>query len=395
MRNFKEMIFKRSIRFIVLAVCALGVMPTQAFAQKILENFDREPTQFELVPNEEFIKDKTLYNENTLEDESLHFSIYLPPDWKRSDGVGFSADFMNQGVFSDLAQFFGPAKIVGDRKRLTVWSQTLPYQMSARFWLIKYILSKNYTLQGVKSYGDRKVEAVYAALENGSSYAVRSVAYINSKNVIFAEYFLPLDEWDAGHIEQAQVMQSFTMNKRFDDYAEVMVEQPFLDVALIRHPESWDFEQKRIRSADRIQASLYNHRKSEQRDGTIKKHLEGEIDIEFVSKYAVGDLESEIDRFNVALNDRGLMISDFIEEREDYIFDPFIEFGETKVYQATDREKDLIDYEFWISTLGTDDYYIFVTLLTPARDHNLDIWHRNSETYKLIATHIEDLVIEE
>ena len=72
-------------------------------------------------------------------------------------------------------------------------------------------------------------------------------------------------------------------------------------------------------------------------------------------------------------------------------------FFKTEIFKATDTKESKIDYEIWLTSLSVDNYYYFISLLTPSRDDDFFVWSRNTEAYKLILkllTPYEESVLE-
>lgn len=336
----------------------------------------------ESMPKDEFMAQTKLYSEEPAGSPELHFSIRIPTTWQKSEDGGVANFESSENVLGTIAKYFGPPEL-GFRQRLEFQAVGLPYQMTARQWLVQYILSNGYNVQGFKFHDDRKAEAAFVLIEGDISYVVRGIAQVNGKNMVFAQHFVPLDLWADKKQMGERIMASFQLKNDVREFAENMMTHHFLDLAVMQYPESWELKMPQIRSIDRFRAELFNISEIED-DYKKTKRLDGKIDVEMISIFVADNLEVEIENLKKALSDKGLTIGESIEVNEDFSFHQGIDYAETEVFMASDTQNAMIDYEFWLTTIAAGDYYFFITLLTPARDEDFFKWSRNSQTYKLV-----------
>ena len=335
-----------------------------------------------LAAQAEFEKASTLYEDIPYNDAYLSYRLYLPKDWQKSDSKGNVGYSLNNIVFGELVRFYSPPQ--GDlRAYVTLQAMEMKYDLTAEQWLIQYMLSQGLALQGFQAIDARRAEALYVVNQADVSYIVRSAILLNGRRAMMVSVFLPAEFWDAQKTTQAQIVRSFTLSRRSDDLVEDMLDYKFLDIATFRYPKSWELRAKPIRTVDRMAADILNV--SNISDGRkAPRTLNGKIGVSLVSAYAIENLDSEIARFKKELSDTGLYLEDVLEEKPDMPFGAGLDFAKTTVYQASDTRDALLDYEFWLTVISANDYYYFVTLLTPDRDEDYVTWSRNVQTYKLV-----------
>lgn len=363
-------------------------------AQKLLGEYKipLPEEKWEMPSQAEFEKETLLHEATPLGDSALSYRVRLPKDWTEPTDVGLSNYKLSNRLMGEIAQFFGPPKMYL-RSRFTIEALGLNYQLTAEQWFLQHVMANGYTMQGMKTISDHRVEALFVLVQGDTTYVVRAVAEINGKRVVLAQYYLPSQYWNDEKIMQAQVMKSFALTKPDTEFVEKMQVYQFLDVAEFKYPTSWVIRADPVRSIDRMSVEVRNVVSKDhvvlKKDKDKPLQLNGKIEIALVSSFVVDDLESELDKFKKDLTKTGLILGDFIEDRDDFTYDDAVEFGSTKVYKAFDEQKTLLDYELWLTVMSSGSYYYFVTLLTPSRDASYFIWSRNTQTYKLITSLIE------
>ena len=133
-------------RFLVLSVLALMVLPFTGHASdELLKVFDKPLPEWELPTKEEFAAQTSLYQEVPVGAREFSYDIRLPKNWSQADDVSLGSLVISQKIFSTLAKYYGP-QTLGTRHSMTVQAIGVPYQMTAKHWLVKYLLDKKYNL---------------------------------------------------------------------------------------------------------------------------------------------------------------------------------------------------------------------------------------------------------
>ncbi len=368
---------------------ALMFFSVEARAQKVLKDYKVPMPEITITSYEEYEAVSTVHEETPLNDKTLAYSVRVPSGWKELDR-GLSNFSVSSKVFGEIARFYGPPRLMGQRSRFTVQVIGLDYQLTAEQWLLQYLLTNGYSIQGFKTIGDERAEALFVLVKDGISYIIRAMAQINGKRVIMAQYFLPINNWDEGKSNQSHVVSSFTLLNKEKKLVEEMKVFRFLDVAEIKYPVSWELRSPPLRSIDRMGAQILNVASKVSGRDKIK-YLNGKVDIKLVSVFAADALEEEIKVYKTELEKDGLLIRESLGTEKGFEFNDMFDLSKLEIFDAVDSEEETLDYELWLSRFSAGDYYYFVSLLTPSREDDFFVWSRNTQAYKLILEHIEPL----
>lgn len=377
---------KRLFYVFLLIVMVLGAF-TPAMAQKVAEQYKKPMPDIARIPTDQFAAESTLYSEGTEDNPALAYEIRLPKNWQQSQSAQLGSLSANSTLLGEIGKFYGPPSMDG-RSRVEIQANTLEYKMTAEQWMIQFLLSSGYNAQGFKVYDNNTAEAVYVLIEDNLSYIVRGLARFNGKQVLFVQYFMPIERWADEKVLQATVVDSFKLKNKIDEYPEAMEKYEFLDLAALQYPVSWKLYAYPISSIDRMKISLSNVTKIDDgKDGQTR--LDGKIDLEMISIYEIESLDKEIAKQEEALKATGLVLGDVIETHDNFILNPDYDFVSTRVFEMSGANSKHKGYEYWMTVISAGDYYYFLTLLTASRDNDYPLWVHNVETYKLIAGLIE------
>lgn len=372
------------MRFLKIAVIvsALLSFSGEAQAQKIFDQFDKPMPEISSMTEQQFIDASKPIDEPSKNDPALGYSLRIAKDWPWPADAGIGNLVANDDILGEIGRFYGPPTLT-ERSRIRIHALGLPYQMTVRQWLMQQMLTKGYNVQGVDIQSDRRAEALYVMIEGSDTYVVRVLAQINGKRVIVMEYYVPLERWEDEKAMQYHVIKSFALKQSVHEIVEPQESYRFLDISIINYPRSWKLVAPPVKTLDSMGIKLLNLGQIEDAYST-KAKLDGKIEVDMISVFSSETMEEAVDRYRAELSKSGLVIDDLIEQPTDFVLNPQFDFAETDVFKAIDPENKLIDYEFWQTVMLAGDYYYFITLLTPARDHDYFIWARNTQTYKLI-----------
>lgn len=333
-----------------------------------------ELTGFDISADE--IKAKTdLFEETPFGDKYLAYRLRLPKGWVKKDPQVTSTADISKKLLGEVAQYYGPAALDA-RSYFVIQAAELDYAITAKNWFMNYILSRGYTLQGMKVHSDKRIEALYVFLDKDQTYVVRTVGEVNGSRMILAMYFVPESRWQEEKVLQANALASF----EFLNPEVVKIEDTrtyaFLDLLRFDYPASWRLLAPSIYSIEAMDAKIV----SSQEDSV----LDGEVDVHVVSTELDTTLAEEVKSVQKSLEDKGLVIGKLVDQPSDYKIREHIYFSRIEVYQANDKSKELLDYEYWIGVLMEDRYFYIVTMLTPSRNTDFYLWARNSEAFKTV-----------
>lgn len=372
--------------FVLLSFFVVLFVSQGADAQKILQDFKKPMPEMTLLPEAEFAAKTTLYEEVPMGEKSFAYKLRLPKDWKSIGDMGVSTGTSSNNVLGEIAKFFGPPRIDGARSFFSMQAINIDYQLTAEQWMLQYLLTSGYNIQGMESKADARAEALYVLIDRDISYIVRAAAVITGKKIILAQYYLPIEYWEEEKVQQSQAVSSFSLVTPNKEYIETIVKYHFLDLAEISYPESWELRAPPLRSLDSMSVELLNVA-GEQSLGNVS--LDGKIDIKLVSLFSSESLISEKKVLMQEFEASGLVLGEELEKRTDFKFVEDFKAPVIEVYYATDSKNNLMAYELWVATMQAGDYYYLLTLLTPARDEDYFIWSRNTQTFKLVSSMIE------
>jgi len=375
----------RSFLMIVFLGLVMFFSPA-SYAQQVVEGFKVEMPKLKEVELDVFNKTSTLYKRMPFGDEYLAYSVRLPKNWSKQANEGGEDFRLSNKVLGEIDRYYAPVRM-GERSYLSVKAVELDHKLTAEQWFLLYMLENSYTLQGMPVVDDNRVEVLYVVVNRGVTYIAMAAAQISGKRVVFSQYVMPSDVWDAEQGYATRVMESFQLDKLDDAPVEEKVQYQFLDVAEMSYPVSWDIRTRPLRSLDKLSARLLNVKKKTGFGGA--RYLNGQIDVHLINEFIVDDIEDDIENFKSEISADNLVIGDALETLEGFEVHESITPISAMVYKATDKARSLLGYEFWLSVVQSGEYYYFVSLLTPARDADYASWARNIETFKELNQNIE------
>lgn len=390
------------------ALLSLLVLPASGSASKIItEQFNKPMPEVKLAPEADFMAETKEVSEKPGDDADFEYAIRVPKSWTRAESGSFERFTVADKVLREFAKFYSPAPAgvtdgiaemtrtsdarnapLSDRSYLLMRAAGLGYTMTAHEWFMQYLLANKFNLQGMAKHGDNMAEALYVVLsDSNESYVVRGMARINGGKLVFAEYYVPIEKWEAGKTMQAQVLHSLAMKNPRKGDVEPLSSYEFLDIEEIRYPSSWTLRTAPLRSVDRMEAQLFNIGKTVTA-GKETETLQGRIEVDMIAAHTVSSLDTETENQRRDLEDQGLNLGEIIEQPEDFILNPVFDFAETTVYESSDNKGKFIGYEFWMTVVSVDDYYFVITLLTPSREVDYFLWAKNKHHYKIVINSI-------
>ncbi len=374
-----------SRKSVVLAVCVfLLAVSTGAHAQKFLENYKVPMPEIALIPQADFEAATQLYTETPFNDKALTFEMRIGKDWKKQRDVSLSNAKIGTKILGELVRFYGPP-VLDQRSHMTVQALKLDYKLTAEQWFIQYLLANSYTVQGIKTHDDNRVEALYVYVEKDVTYVVRAMVQLNGTRAVMAQYYVPSEIWEAEKQLQAQSIGSFRLLNKVEEVIEPMEKYHFLDISEFSHPVSWEIKSDPLMSIDRLKITLLSVASEEYKQNTKYKLLNGKITLSLVSYHDMTSIADEINKYKAEIKKSGMLIGEFIESKDDFKIRRNMLSIPVEVYECTDTGNEALGYELWFLLMESGDYYYFVTLLTPSRDEDYFMWSRNTQTLRVIA----------
>ncbi len=372
----------------IVAVLLLWSGP--AAAQAFLENYAPAMPKIEMIPQKEFEASSVLYQDIPSGDKALSYKFRLPKDWEKPADSANSTYQVSDKVLGEIVRLYGPP-LVDTRSYFSLMAINLDYALTAQQWLLQYLLSSGFTIQGIKEHNENRAEVLYVKVENGATFVIRTVAQINGKRIVLAQYVMPAENWDSEQKLQAQAMGTFELTHEVDEDPEEMESYVLFDIARFKYPKSWEFKLQPLKSVDRMGFELLNVISTFSLQNRTAKTLDGRIQVDVVSYDAIESVGSEIDQLKANLSKIGLVSGEKIETRTNFKFMPDVLHSDVEVFDGTDDKSNFLKYEYWLVSVEMGDYYYFVHMITLSRDEDYFSWARNTEAYKLILRHLEPL----
>jgi hypothetical protein len=345
------------------------------------------------IGKEEFLKKVQLVEETPLGDKSLAFSVPLPLGWKAlpsddQEGVKVSRD-----LFRQIAQYMGPARL-DNRSEFRVRVLELKGMVSAENWFMGYVLANGWTVEGLDTITDRRIEARYTILDRGVDYAVRCVAQISGRRLVMAEYLVPFTYLEEEKDDQAWAMTLFKLTASDLGPMEPVESFAFVDIAKFSYPKAWIFHAPHITTIDRMDAVVTNLKGDDlgdEKENEKKKkvydeswQMDGRIDVTLVSRMLGTTVPQEVEGLKEKLDVKGLVIGDLIESVSvDGLNDAILQ-SHIDAYKISSTKLNLIGYEFWVAVLESRGRYYIVRLLTIGRNENFPVWAHNVEVFRYV-----------
>lgn len=382
MRLIFKNLFILSIGLFGLSVY-IGHQPALAYTSKIQQLFNVEMPEFDTIPEDEFKDSTFLHSDTPFGDETMAYEVRIPNGWSEPEGSLMSNYSLSSNILGQIAMFYSPPRLMSVRSKFQIKALRLEYEITAEQWLLQYVLDNGLTLQGLKTYNEDKVGSLHVYLDEGETYVVRSIAQINGKRMIFVQYVVPANQWNKEASMVAQSLETFTLLNPDDSMIEDMQTHLILDIASFKYPVSWQIDTQPIRNIERINVAINNYNERQ------KQLLDGQIRAELVAANIANDLEEQLEIIRQDFRRRGLVIGELMYTIEDNTYSEDVHFGFVDVYEAIDTNNNSIGYEVWVGVLALNNYYGFVTLMTPSRDSEFFTWARNVSAYEIVTRSME------
>lgn len=374
-----------------MLTAGLGLLwpaPVQAQTQAVPSAAEEKESLYKPVPaydlpQEEFESMSRVFEDTPDGFGSLAYTLRIPKDWEqvkaRTEEDSAAADAgggSSRNVLNDVVRFYGPS-LLDSRTYFSISISDLPQQITAENWFLNYAQQHSYPLQFMTVISEKKVEALYVLVEGDTSYVVRAVAEINGNMMALIVYAVPEQKWKDERPLQDRVLRSFSFKQQMERQVEERRTYAFLDLLRFDYPISWRMMAPNIYSIEAMDTKIIN--------SIDEKTIKGEIDVHVVSTELDTTLAEEVHALQSAFEARGLTIGKLIGKPANFQVNESIYFSRIEVYEANNKEKTLIDHEYWIGILMENRYFYIVTMLTPARTADFYTWATNTEAFETVV----------
>lgn len=332
----------------------------------------------EYMPEKDFDAATKEVSETPFGDKALNFTVRLPKNWTAEVAVPSldGQEGLSKRVLGEILRYVSPTRLER-RSYFTLEALEQTYEVSARNWLINYLVGNGVTINALSEQSERVVEALYVQVHGDSTMAVRVKAIINGPRVVLARYYVPQQDFVGERVLQAQVIASFELPNVPEGGIEKWETYGFLDQSYFDYPASWKLSAPQIKSIERMRASLHT--------GKVENSPDGQINVYVTSRLLDINLADEIKKYRDSfVKIPGYKLGKRIEEIKSPYHDN-IEWGAMELYELTPDSITMSKYELAVAVLQGDDYYYFIMMLTPARTVDFYVWSRNMRTFRIIA----------
>lgn len=355
----------------------------------------KELPEVQKLSAEDFVKGTDVVDKDFEKERYLSLSFQIDKTWKETE---FST-LRNTESFGRLAgtlvHYRG--ELIGDvHPYFQVIAEEIPREISAKNWLVTYVLDQGYTLRSLKEISEDKFEAMYVVTQGRDAFVVRSIGKKFGPRMIFAEYGVPTRAWERFMDYQTLTIKSFEVKGRDKAPIEKRSYYNYLQAIEFSYPKSWRIEKETSKEGNKLSVELISARE--------KQAVEGIISVDVFSTRSVKDLDDitifsfdpleEIKKVRARF-DTSFKIEELLEKKT-YALPEKVSYQVTDVY-AVESIKNKYDtfedgedtHELWFSVFAYNNKYYVLTLVTPARTQNLYQWAVNSETFKELIESIQ------
>ncbi len=344
------------------------------------------------ISKEDFEAKTKFIQETPLGNQFLAYQIRLGKDWQKLDSSKNEQGDLSKQILGDVSIYLGPPNL-DLRSSFRLRANDLPFDVTAKDWFLNYMLINNYNLQGLEINSDKKVQAQYMMVENGTQSVVRAVAQISGSHIILAEYDVPIELWPTESGMAKRSMSTFYIENNDATEVEPTDTYSFVDIAKFNYPKSWILTAAPVTSIERMNASITNLK------GGIPQKIknshfnpenllmDGRVDISVVAKSQDTNMQQEVQLLKNQMTAKGLVLGDLIEPVTDWAHNDGITFSRIEAYKLNNTKSKLADSEYWIGLFETPGRIYLVRLLTVGRTDNYLTWARNVQAFRnVIAT---------
>lgn len=339
----------------------------------------RSPEEQKLY--DDFMERTQEFTDKPFNDPSLEFKVRLPKTWEKPEILNQgSSTSLTRKLLGTISRFSGPA--IGDiRPEFVMEALELEHEITAENWAKNFALINGFTLRELTPISEYEASGSYIYIENGVSLYIRFTAKIIGNLVILARFSVPnfaAEQLD-GYMRLS--IESLTMTKSLGGSIENFKPFSLRDVMTFRFPISWAMRNPHYDEDERITIELENKRPNSEK-------LNGLITIVAVKKQAGVTIESEVARIRediVKTND--VTFEDLLLSRVPPSYLRFT-YALQEVYKIP-SSKTHISQEIWFTAYEDENWYVFLYLLTPAKEETFYDWARNTRALELILRSIE------
>ena len=314
---------------------------------------------------------------------SLTFDIALPKEWTIENVASETSEAFSKQIIAEVARLRSP--YIGTiRPELLVQTTTLRHDIEAATWLEHYILTNSYIPQGQVTATDLiRAHGAFSYINpEGKAMLVQAAVQFNGREAVLARFEIPLAFEEALGFMQKRSIESFKLTAAEEKTVEEQKSFTLAELVKFSFPSSWELAPPNLRDIDRLSIQLFNKNSAGSFQGYIQMFV--------IRRKAETSLEKEAARLrDYIINTVRLNIDKMSDQRPLPALERF-PFNRVETYISTSTANQSTPaQELRLITLGNNEHYIFIMMLSPQRNVDLYNWGRNKRALDLIAASLQ------
>lgn len=363
----------------------------------IYAGFDVEMPQIPYMTKEEIIEKMQFFQEEKPADDPFSgFRTFIPKSWEQAPTSLIRNTIQNGHIIGEIARYYSDPNDLA-QSTVKIEAYELEHNISAKNWLLKYLLDYGYVFEGLTERDWNRAEALGVIYNDASiDYKDWIVAQINGKRVILMTYSSPLFLWEQEKTYQATVAKSFRMLKFAKSFQNEMLSYDVTGYVEFMYPANWNLGTLNQSDFDRPSIKLINlddYGDDVDQDGRIDEtqFSKGIINIQVIVYENTGtSITDEIEIQKELASDLGIEVHSKLKHNLDIVFPTTTEVNQLDIYEGSSNEGNP-NYEIWIAYMQNAESYYFVTMLTPNKDSRYFAWTENKSAFESIVSSLEPI----
>jgi len=317
------------------------------------------------------------------------FKILIPNDWVKEDILKSIKSFktfgtLNKDLVSEIVRYKSPF-IRGDRATLVIKKAQLFHEISAKYWLERYMNLHNYLpLSKTIEKSNKEALASFTYIDqSGFSKKTKVRAIINGNIIMLVEFNVPADFEKSMAFLQDTVLDNFILINKVDDSIEKTQIINMSGAVDIKYPASWNIYKLDTNNLNNMVLQIHNLKEEESSSETST--INGLIEIATIKRSDNTNLSRELKLLKSRLEDSMEVHFDEVKELRQIYSDKRFLFSRYESYTAKRNDDSKINKEIHVAILGDEDWYIIAFLYTPMKSEDSYNWARNVQSFTSIV----------
>ncbi len=332
------------------------------------------------------------------DDKYSGYRIFIPKGWEKAPEEIIRNTASAEGyILGEIAKYDSDPDDLG-KSTVRIEAIDLEHNISAKNWLLKYLLDYGYVLEGLSEKNWSRAEALGVIYKNKEvDYKDRMVAQINGKRIILVTYSSPVYLWEQEKSYQATVAKSFNITEVATSYQEEMLSFDITGYVEFKYPSNWklgilnqkDYDRPSIRL---INLDEYDRRAEEHGHDKKEQYSKGIISVQTIIFEGTGTtLAYEVDAQKDVVQKLGIELGEKIKSDMKIVFPTMVESTKLDIFYGNNVKEDNPNYEVWVAYMKNDEAYYIVTMVTPNKGSRYFAWVENKSAFEAIVSSLEPI----